>query len=123
MDNAAYDYVANNGEKKHPTVSLHYANRDDLHAAYMPFIKNGALFIATSKTFGLGDLINLKIQFMNEPKIHMSQGHVVWVTPAGAQGGMLAGVGVQFDKEEAGQLRKIIDTYLAGMSDRRSDTL
>ena len=43
-------------------------------------------------------------------------GQVVWITPSGAQGNRVAGIGVQFSASREGEtVRGKIETHLAGM--------
>ena len=64
------------------------------------------------------------LELMEEPEKIPVAGRVVWVTPKGAQGNKVAGIGVQFtgDDEIA---RGKIETYLAGAvkSDRMTHTM
>ena len=41
-------------------------------------------------------------------------GRVIWLTPKGAQGKRMAGIGVQFSEQDGGSTQKKIDNYLAG---------
>src|SRR5690554_390431 len=95
-----------------------------LYAAYMPFIKNGGLFIPTTKTYQLGDEVFLLLNLMDEPEKIPVAAKVVWVTPRGAQGNRAAGIGVQFSAEDETAKNKI-ETYLAGAlsSDRPTHTM
>ena len=90
----------------------------------MPFVKNGGLFIPTSKHYQLGDEVFMLLKLMDEPEKIPVAGKVVWVTPKGAQGNKVAGVGVQFNDEDE-LARNKIETYLAGAikSDRMTHTM
>ena len=105
-------------------LSLTIKDKSVLYAAYMPFIKNGGLFIPTSKQYQLGDEVFMLLKLMDEPKKIPVAGKVVWVTPKGAQGNKVAGVGVQFNDEDD-IARNKIETYLAGAikSDRMTHTM
>ena len=107
------------------TIEVHYEDKDVLYKAYMPFIKQGALFVKTNKDYDLNVSLNLQVRLLNEPLKVDIKGKVVWRTPTGAQRGMPAGIGVQLLGEEADKLRKKIDTFLAGMlkSDNSTDTM
>ena len=94
-------------------LSLTIKDKSVLYAAYMPFIKNGGLFIPTSKQYQLGDEVFMLLKLMDEPEKIPVAGKVVWVTPKGAQGNKVAGVGVQFNDEDD-IARNKIETYLAG---------
>ena len=105
-------------------LSLTIKDKSVLYAAYMPFIKNGGLFIPTSKQYQLGDEVFMLLKLMDEPEKVPVAGKVVWVTPKGAQGNKVAGVGVQFNDEDD-IARNKIETYLAGAikSDRMTHTM
>lgn len=105
-------------------LSLTIKDKAVLYAAYMPFIKNGGLFMPTSKTYRLGDEVFMLLNLMDEPEKVPVAGKVVWITPKGAQGNRAAGVGVQFNEGD-GSARNKIETYLAGTlkSDRPTHTL
>lgn len=115
------------GEKKPKPgiLSLTIRDRTVLYAAYMPFIKNGGLFIPTNKAYKLGDEVFLLLNLMEETEKLPAAGKVVWVSPKGAQGNRAAGIGVQFSEEEGSVVRNKIETYLAGMlqSDRPTHTM
>ena len=105
-------------------LSLTIKDKSVLYAAYMPFIKNGGLFIPTSKNYQLGDEVFMLLKLMDEPEKIPVAGTVVWLTPKGAQGNNVAGGGVQFSGEDD-HARNKIETYLAGAvkSDRMTHTM
>ena len=114
------------GEKKGPTLlSVEYPTKQALYSAYMPFIKQAALFIPTNKEFDLGDKISLILTLVGDPDKHSIDGEVVWRTPPGATGGAIAGIGVQFTSDNGKEVRKKIETHLAGLlnSEDRTDTM
>jgi len=88
-------------------MSLNINSRSALHAAYMPFIKNGGLFVPTPKTYNPGDEIFMLLQLMDDPAKLAIKGKVIWITPANAQNGKTQGVGVQFASDEGGHEAKI----------------
>jgi type IV pilus assembly protein PilZ len=84
-------------------------------AAYMPFIKNGGIFVPTAREYKLGDEIFMLLQIMDDPTKHPVAGSIVWCTPPNAQGNKTQGIGVQFSGDEAGLvLRNRIEQILAG---------
>lgn len=105
-------------------LSLTIKDKSVLYAAYMPFIKNGGLFIPTNKSYKLGDEVFMLLNLMDEPEKIPVAGKVVWITPKGAQGNRAAGVGVQFHESD-NTARNKIETYLAGAlkSDRPTHTM
>ncbi len=112
-------------KKKPGILSLTIRDRAVLYAAYMPFVKNGGLFIPTNKSYKLHDEVFLLLHLMEETEKMPAAGKVIWVTPKGAQGNRASGIGVQFSEEEGSQVRNKIETYLAGMlqSDKPTHTL
>ena len=106
-------------------LSLTIKDKGALYAAYMPFIKNGGLFIPTNKQYKLGDEVFMLLTLMEESEKLPVAGKIVWVTPAGAQGNKAAGIGVQFSEQDNGQTRDKIEGYLAGAlgADRPTHTM
>ncbi|WP_462378988.1 PilZ domain-containing protein [Pseudomonas sp. Marseille-QA0892] len=105
-------------------LSLTIKDKSVLYAAYMPFVKNGGLFIPTAKNYRLGDEVFLLLNLMDEPDKIPVAAKVIWVTPKGAQGNRAAGIGVQFSDADT-TARDKIETYLAGAlrSDRPTHTM
>lgn len=105
-------------------LSLTIKDKSVLYAAFMPFIKNGGLFIPTNKSYKLGDEVFMLLNLMDEPEKIPVAGKVVWITPKGAQGSRAAGIGVQFNEGD-NTARNKIETYLAGSlkSDRPTHTM
>jgi type IV pilus assembly protein PilZ len=106
-------------------LSLTIKDKGALYAAYMPFVKNGGLFIPTSKPYKLGDEVFMLLTLMEESEKIPVAGKIVWVTPTGAQGNKAAGIGVQFSEQDNGQTRNKIEGYLAGAlnADRPTHTM
>lgn len=95
-------------------LSLTIKDKAVLYSAYMPFIKNGGLFVPTNKSYEVGDEVFMLLTLMDEPEKIPIAGRVVWVTPRGAQGNRTAGIGVQFSEQDAPANAKI-EEYLAGL--------
>lgn len=94
-------------------LSLNINSKSALYAAYMPFLKQGGLFIPMTRNYALGDEIFMLLTLMDDPARLPIAGSVVWVTPDGAQGGKTQGIGVQFSSDESGQAaRKKIEDIL-----------
>lgn len=106
-------------------LSLTIKDKGALYAAYMPFVKNGGLFIPTAKPYKLGDEVFMLLTLMEETEKIPVAGKIVWVTPPGAQGNKAAGIGVQFSEQDNGQTRNKIEGYLAGAlgADRPTHTM
>jgi type IV pilus assembly protein PilZ len=95
-------------------LSFAIKDKTALYASFMPFIRNGGLFIPTTKRYQLGDEIFLLLQLMDEVDRIPVAGKVIWVTPPGAEGNRAVGVGVQFSDQDKGVARRKIEEYLAG---------
>jgi type IV pilus assembly protein PilZ len=105
-------------------LSLAIKDKAVLYAAYMPFVRNGGLFIPTKKEYHLGDEVFMLLNLMDEVEKIPVAGKVVWITPNGAQSARAAGIGVQFNEQDD-VARSKIETYLAGAlhSDRHTHTM
>ena len=105
-------------------LTLTIKDTSALYLAYMPFVRNGGLFIPTKKEYQLGDEVFMLLNLMDEAEKIPVAGKVVWVTPKGAQGNRAAGIGVQFNDQDD-VARSKIETYLAGalQSDRHTHTM
>lgn len=110
---------------KNGILSLTIKEKAILYASYMPYIKNGGLFIPTNKIYKLGDEVFMLLSLMDEPDKIPLAGKVIWVTPKGAQGNRATGIGVQFTNDQDGVARHKIETQLAGAlnSDRPTQTM
>ena len=85
-----------------------------LHAYYMPFIRNGGLFIPTQRAYNLGDEVFVLLQLMNESERIPVVGKIILLMPHQADHQRSQGVGIQFDEDEGQLIRARIETYLAG---------
>lgn len=104
-------------------LKLDIPDNKALYAAYMPFIKNGGLFVPTQKPYRLGDDVFVLVNLIGESERMPVSGKVVWVTPIGAQGKRQAGIGIQFSERDGGQTQNKIEAALAGMLQSPSPTL
>lgn len=106
-------------------LSLTIKDKSALYAAYMPYVRNGGLFIPTKKNYGIGDEVFMLLTLMDEPEKLPVAGTIVWITPNGAQGNRASGIGVQFSDQDGGTARNKIETYLAGAltADRPTHTM
>ncbi|MCB1886955.1 MAG: PilZ domain-containing protein [Rhodocyclaceae bacterium] len=96
-------------------VSLNINSKSALYAAYMPFLKNGGMFVPTTKAYQLGDEVFMLLQLMDDPAKHPVAGQVVWITPQGAQGNRTIGIGVHFNEDDTAKVvRGSIEKILAG---------
>ena len=106
-------------------LTLNIKDKSALYVSYMPFIKNGGLFIPTTRDSKLGDEVFLLLTLMDSSERLPVAGKVVWITPRGAQGKRQQGIGVQFSSQDGGATLKKIETLLAGAlgADRATHTM
>lgn len=84
-----------------------------VHAAYMPALQNGGLFVPTTREHRLGDEAYLLVGLPDESARHPVVGRVVWITPGQGSTGRPQGIGVAFPADEKAQaLRLKIETLL-----------
>ncbi len=104
-------------------LNITVKDKAQLYAAYMPFVKNGGLFIGTQRDFTLGDNVFVLLTLWQNPEKIPIAGKVIWITPKGAQNNRSPGIGVQFLDE--GNAQKKIESQLAGKltSDRVTFTM
>lgn len=98
-------------------LSFSIKDKPALYAAYMPFLKNGGLFVPTTKRYQLGEEVFLLLQLMEEKERIPVNGRVVWITPLGAEGNRQVGVGIQLSGQDKGDAQRRIEQYLAGALD------
>jgi type IV pilus assembly protein PilZ len=107
--------MANVGGARQGILSLAVKDKAQLYNAYMPYLKNGGIFVPTAKRYFLGDEVFLLLTLPESNERLPVAGKVVWVTPPGAQGNRTAGIGVQFAETPEGEAVKgKIETLLAG---------
>jgi len=106
-------------------LSLNIKDKSALYAAYMPYVKNGGLFIPTSKQYSLGDEVFMLLSLMDDKERLPVAGKIIWITPQGAQGNKASGIGVQFSNQDNGTTRNKIEGFLAGalQADRPTHTM
>lgn len=117
--------AANAPKARQGILSLTIKDKNALYAAYMPFVKNGGLFIPTTKKYSVGDEVFMLLSLMEETERLPVAGKIIWVTPVGSEGNRAAGIGVQFSDQDGGQARNKIEGYLGGAlkSDKPTHTM
>lgn len=110
---------------KQGILTITISDKTALHAAYMPFVKNGGLFIPTTKPYHLGDEVFVLLTLKDSNERLPVAGRVIWITPRGAHGNRESGIGIQFNALDKGQTRHKIENYLGAAlgSDRRTHTM
>jgi type IV pilus assembly protein PilZ len=100
-------------------LSLAIKEKAALYAAYMPFLKNGGVFVPTNKPYKIGDEIYLILSLMDDPNKYPIAGKVAWITPASASN-KAQGVGVHFPADESGQKARLRIEEILGAALRSS---
>jgi type IV pilus assembly protein PilZ len=101
-------------------LSLAIKEKAALYAAYMPFLKQGGIFVPTTKSYKIGDEIYLILSLMDDPNKYPIAGKVVWITPPGANNNKAQGIGVHFPADETGQRAKVRIEEILGAALRSS---
>jgi type IV pilus assembly protein PilZ len=93
-------------------LSLAIREKAALYAAYMPYLKNGGIFVPTNRPYKLGDEVYLILTLMDDPTKYAVAGRVVWISPPGGTARM-PGIGVHFPGDETGiAVRRSIEDLL-----------
>ena len=107
-------------------LSLNIKEKAALYASYMPYLKNGGIFVPTHKPYQLGDEVYLLLSLMDDPIKFPIAGRVAWITPPAAHNNRSQGIGVHFSDDEGGMIaRKRIEEILGAAikSSRNTHTL
>ena len=104
------------GVPRPSVLSLNINSKSALYAAYMPLLRNGGIFIPTTRAYNIGDEVFMLLSLMDDPAKLPIAGTVVWITPAGAQNSKAQGIGVHFKNDESGiEARRKMDGLLGGV--------
>ena len=111
------------GGARQGILSLVVKDKPSLYNAYMPYVRQGGIFVPTTRRYFIGDEVFLLLTLPDSSERLPAAGKVVWVTPVGAQGNRTAGIGVQFaDSAEGENVRGKIEATLAGILDGDAPT-
>ena len=104
---------AANGAGRPAVLSLSIKEKAALYAAYMPYLKNGGIFVPTNRPYNIGDEVYLILTLLEDPTRIPVAGKVVWISPSGGGASKTPGVGVHFPSDESGvAARKRIEDAL-----------
>lgn len=101
-------------------LSLAIKEKAALYAAYMPFLKNGGMFVPTQKPYKIGEEIYLILALMDDPGKYPIAGKVAWITPPGANNNKAQGIGVHFPDDESGTRARLRIEEILGAALRSS---
>jgi type IV pilus assembly protein PilZ len=102
-------------------LSFSLKDKNALYTSYMPFVKNGGIFIPTTREYEMGADVFMLLNLMTEAERFPVNGKVIWKTPTGSDGYRSAGIGVQFSEGDVA-LKNKIEMYLVGLIDSERPT-
>ncbi len=88
-------------------IQLVFREKGALYAAYIPSLREGGVFVPTSRDYRLGEDIYLLLTLPDDPQRYPVAGKVAWLTPANASGGRTQGVGVCFPADEKSRVLRM----------------
>jgi type IV pilus assembly protein PilZ len=95
--------VANGSGAGRPAVlSLSIKEKAALYAAYMPYLRNGGIFVPTNRPYNIGDEVYLILTLLDDPTRIPVAGKVVWISPSGGGASKTPGIGVHFPSDDSG---------------------
>lgn len=104
-------------------LQLNLRDKNALRSLYMPFLRNGGIFIPTENPYDLGDEMYVLLSIAEESNRIPLQGQVVWITPKGALGNRTQGVGIKFYETEVGQQARLtLENWLGALLSIRKPT-
>lgn len=84
----------------------------ELNFSYIPFIKDGGLFVPTNEEFQMGDDVLVDVQLPGQLEMKQIMGRVVWITPANSLYQICPGIGIQFIGDDAKAIHDLIKASL-----------
>lgn len=111
-------------------IAYNIQNQLELNLSYMPFVKNGGLFIPTNENYDLNSHITVQLKIPGHNDSYSLEGKVIWINPKNALYQVHPGIGIQFIGENAKSIHEIIKAnidntldvggYVYGMSSEKS---
>ena len=98
-----------------PSLGLSLSDRHELHAHYMPFLKDAGLFVPTTEPFSLHQEIILQMRLAELGKRLTIPGRVVWLAPSQGQRQTEPGIGLQFTGEHRHKVKQFIEDVLGDL--------
>lgn len=97
-------------------LALGFSDNKELYRCYMPFFKNGGLFVRSARHYRMGQSLALSVTLPDALEPIVVSGKVAWLSPVGAQSANPAGIGVAFidDKQDlSGRIEKLVGALLS----------
>lgn len=100
-------------------LQLSIRDKVALHSHYMPFIRDGGIFIPTDRKYQFGETIAMVLRFLDRGKKLVITGKVVWISPQSSNhSSHNPGVGLQFSGNTRKDVQKAIEAYLGDLAKR-----
>ncbi len=94
-------------------LHLVLVDKIQVHNHYLPMIEGGGLFVPTNDDFNFNDLVEVQVELVAEKNKATVPGKVVWLTPSGAQRGIVRGVGIQFQGEHQPKVQQYFEGIIS----------
>ncbi|MEN9500768.1 MAG: hypothetical protein RI964_53 [Pseudomonadota bacterium] len=107
--------AGSNPQRNTGQLSMAISDKAALHACYMPFIKDGGIFVPTTERFGLHHEVVLQLRLVEEGKKLVISGRVVWISTGMGQRGTSPGVGLQFVGDHRLRVKQFIEEVLGDL--------
>ena len=78
------------GGARQGILSLVVKDKPSLYNAYMPYVRQGGIFVPTTRRYFIGDEVFLLLTLPDSSERLPVAGKVCWVTPTGSQGNRTA---------------------------------
>jgi type IV pilus assembly protein PilZ len=104
------------------TLFAEYGSERELYVSYMPFIKEGGLFVRTTNEIEIGTEVLLSVTLPDSLEASEIKGIVTWHTPIAVQSGTPPGVGVSFT-DDPDKIRYQIEKTIARLLSSSEPTL
>lgn len=94
-------------------LAIDFNDNKELYRCYMPFFKNGGLFVRTARQYPMGQSLALSVTLPDDLEPMVVSGKVAWISPLGVQSSNPAGIGIAFIDDKQG-LNNRIERLLGG---------
>ncbi|MEZ5535805.1 MAG: PilZ domain-containing protein [Thiolinea sp.] len=94
-------------------LTLSLLDRNEVHNHYLPMIQGGGIFVPTALNLAFYSDVLLQVDLLSERQKASIPGKVVWVTPAGAQRGLMKGVGIKFAGEHQPRIQQYFESLIS----------
>lgn len=100
-------------KNKKSIIPLRFKSLNQLHKSYMPWLKNGGLFVPTRRRFEMGQEFLMMVVLPDMEEKFPAAGVVAWLCPPDATDHPRPGAGLEFMDESGKALRYRIEALLA----------